>query len=502
MNRQVLINMMTKELRQESRTRRQKEAAIKWGHASEYGAPRDMMGTLHHPTGMGKTYTAVNFIAKTYLRKGYGERVTVLVPRKSLESQWIAEIQRHAAEYQDAFLVTTVQYLIHHEDEFKTDLLIVDELHMFYENIEDDFRSSRRSFHEYANGTYIKFKHNLGLTATPAKSNNAKLKGLYPIIDKVSKEEAQRHGWISRSIEYNLVLELNDQDLAKYMKMTDQITRGVAKFGKGGFGVAQKCLSGGYSAKKGKFYKGFLWALALAKGNGWFKGCSDEVDDLWNPKKIIGYAKNLMQDVRKRKDFLYEHPDKINALLKIIKKFRGVPLISFSESINFADKVYQACKQEGIDDVAVYHSQIESRPLIDKNTGEYIKYKSGKKQGQPRMFGSTLLKRHALEGIKNGDITVLSTARALDVGFDAQNLRIAVTSSASSKSKQRTQRHGRARRVNSLDPTEKVLLINIVFEHTKDMDWLEAATSKFDEVHYVYDVDDISFDEPDNTFTV
>ena len=67
------------------------------------------------------------------------------------------------------------------------------------------------------NNTNIKTKYRLALTGTYPHGNTT-VEELYPIVDIITEDEAIKEGWISKYREYNIKLELEDDDKEQYYK--------------------------------------------------------------------------------------------------------------------------------------------------------------------------------------------------------------------------------------------------------------------------------------------
>jgi superfamily II DNA or RNA helicase len=468
----------------ENKLKRQNEAANRWRYSKDYGSSRYGFGTLWLPTGFGKTFLALNCIAKPMLEKKPATTITILVHRKKLRKQWKDRVSQFVGD-QYNISIHTVQYCIENKMKFKTDLLVVDEVHKFYGD----------EFFSFVDGTNIKYKYLLCLSATVKDTNNRhkKLLEFCPIIDHIDEQEALRNGWISQYIEYNLGIDLDDDEVLQYNAICKKVYDNLAKFGDHGFNGAMKVLSGCDR------YTGLQYAMMWAKKMGWNQS---DPNCQWNPNRIIGYGKKVMKGINERKKFLYECHSKLKATLDVIRKFKDdYKIMSFSESTHFADRVNDILNKSQKKDICVvYHTNLESRTLKD-NTGKIITYgKTAKKAGEPKMFGKTTLKRLFIERFVNNEVNVLSTAKALDEGFDCDDIQIGILSSRTSNYNQQKQRGGRVKRVIPKSPKDKMLLVNIYVKHTKDYDWLtKAQKENTNTIHWVSSIDDIEFDYNDDS---
>ena len=86
------------------------------------------------------------------------------------------------------------------------------------------------------------------------------------------------------------------------------------------------------------------------------------------------------------------------------------------------------------------------------------------------------------------DIKVISTARALDEGFDIQDVTLAIICSGTSTSRQDLQRTGRAIR---WAPGKTGLIVNLYIRDSQDEKWLKARQKKTVNTISVSSIDDI-----------
>lgn len=472
------------------RQARQRQAIKRWRFADEYGSPAKGFGTLWHPTGMGKTFTALNECVTLYLNKKSIRTVLVLVHREKLLKQWESEIKNFIQEHHHSqIIVQTVQYYIKNKIVPSCDLLIVDEVHKFYGD----------EFFTYVDGTNIKRKHLLCLTASylDPQGRHVQLDKIAPVIDHVTEQEAISNGWISKYIEYNLKIELTNEERKRYNELCEFIDANLCMFPEDkSFAAAQKCIAGGM--KDGTFYTGKQFATAWALHNGFNPDLDTEeqkeINAMWNPGVIIGYAKKVMKGVRERKRFLYTCDSKINTVINLINALEGYKIMSFSESTEFADKIYNILNSQKEHSCVVYHSQLESRPLKDEK-GNWVRYgPKAKRANEKKLFGLTTLKRVYTEAFINNKVKVLSTAKTLDEGFDCKDIEVGIISSRTSNFNQQIQRKGRNIRIIPEKPDAVMLIINTYIEGTRDYDILRYAQRKStNKIYWVSEIEQITF---------
>lgn len=438
-------------------------------------------GTFFYATGVGKTYTAL--LAIDRIEKQRKPIYLITVPSYEVAKQWERQIEeRYSKNTQERILIRTAQTLIEGNVVYDVDVLIVDESH--------EFASEERI--RIINGELVKYKAILALTASADDKHYSKVKQYAPIIDIITEEEAKEKGFIAEFIEYNLSLSLTADEQKYYDSCSQMISDELPKFNND-LTLAQRCISGGKDPKSGFYYAADNWALGLAIKKGWHQKLNlryeehRELDNLWNPGKIVGYALRLMKGIRNRRSVLIHAKSKYDTTAELINKFNKVKTIVFSESTDFADKVYENINNKY--PAVVYHSNLKT--LI----------RPSEKTGKPIKVGAVRRKREAVEAIRSGKSRIIVTSKALDKGFDVQDLRFGLTASGTQNPTQYKQRGGRVKRkeLNIFDDC-MVLLVNLYIKNSQDEKWLKNRQKNA--LHKIFDVeniDNISYVPPANS---
>jgi len=98
------------------------------------------------------------------------------------------------------------------------------------------------------------------------------------------------------------------------------------------------------------------------------------------------------------------------------------------------------------------------------------------------------LRKLALTKFEAGEVQVLCTAKALDEGFNVENIECAIICSASSKRRQMVQRMGRSLRFVK-NKTAKIL--NIYIKNTQDETWLRKRQKGDTNIRWISDINQI-----------
>lgn len=429
------------------RTSRQLLAVHKWVMASCYG-------TIEWPTGVGKTRIATEAIE--VMRRGNPARTyLVVVPTIQLKLQWEQGLALLGiAEHGQVMVINSV---VLREIPIVVELLVLDEIHRYAA------RTFARCF------TTVKYDYVLGLTATLKRldKKHAILEEKAPIIDKMSLHEARREKYIAQFREYNLGIEMAEEEREVYRTMARMYGYCMDKFHQD-FDLMKRCSMG---IKPWQPSIHSPWAaptvVQYATRLGW-RGNSPDVAaqtmqlndssprgqkgrDLWGgenhpyaPQKLYIHAINGMRSIREMKEFIHSSPAKCASTVELIRGFARKTIV-FGETIAKAEEIHASLPEVTV----LYHSKMT------------------KKQ-----------KAASMEKVTTNDhILAILTARALDQGFDWAQVELGIINSRSSSTTQQTQRRGRVVRLHTfVDGTEKEgVIINIYIKDTKDYDWLRKA---------------------------
>lgn len=312
--------------------------------------------------------------------------------------------------------------------------------------------------------------------------------------------EARAHGWVARTTEYNLGIEMSTVEREEYNDLKTKFQTFFDKFDNN-FGIMKKCAAKPtpkqFTTADGRVIYLEPWCVERAKDVGW-RGNSAQLayeieienqgipkthrrsvwgGDLchpYHPEKLQIFAINGMRLMGKMKQFMYKAISKVDAAEKIIRNVPG-KVITFAEVCETADLLAARLGPEAV----VYHSSL---PTLIVN-GKKI---SCKKQ-----------KLLALESIKENRARVLCSAKALDEGTDIPDLEWGIITSFTSSGRQLIQRTGRPGRKHIFSSgIEKVArMVTIYLKDTKEYYWMVKAQRRNPSIIWVDTVEDILREE-------
>ena len=361
-------------------------------------------GTIVAPTGLGKTRIAFNSI-KSILSKYPEFRFMVVVPTENLKNQWEEQINVDNLMFNvEVYVINTV---IKHD--WKCKVLILDEIHRY--GASDFSKIFQR----------VDYKYILGLTATFERLDGKEelISKYCPVIDTITTEEALFNGWISRFVEYQVLIDVDDIDIYKdYNKAFTQ----HFEFFNFDFNLAMSMV--------GK--NGYKYRLALRDKLCRSNATSKEKSDML--KTITYHAMGFMQAIQKRKAFINNHPKKIEIARKIIESREDKKIITFSNNVTMAENI---------------------------GYGDVYTGKLSKKKG-----------RITLEEFNEKETGVLNSCQKLNEGMDCKGLSVAIILGTDSSKIKSVQRRGRVIRFKEGKTAE---IFNLVINDTVETQWFSNS---------------------------
>lgn len=434
-------------------------------------------GTAIAATGFGKTIIAI--IALSKMKKHSPSRkALVVVPTTALKEQWLHLLKEF--KLSDITTVEVINTVSLHERHYVTDLLILDEVHLY---AADQFQKvfSR-----------VKYHWLLSLTATIERKDgkHAMLEHKAPIIDSISQKECIEKGWISDIAEINLAIPLTQREVSSLNEVDKMIRSAISKFGD--FNALRDCMNMGNA----KAYAALYYP-------------NDHNDT--KAKELLIIAVNGFRLVKRRQEFLYKTERKIDAAVELINEFK-LKTIMFSQSTSFADEVALRLGSSAVS----YHSGIKTTEQLVTTTTVVKTKKAVDKlvMSDPKAIVKVVIEGYevttsklkkigpakylakAMDDFTNNlnGVSTICTAKALDTGMDVPDVELGIDASRTSNPTQKIQRTGRvARNYTYEDGTKKKgVYINLYIPNSQDESWLKSCQSKNpDSVIWIDDIDEV-----------
>lgn len=383
------------------RTERQHIGVQRW-------VDNKLCGSLVYCTGFGKTRTAIMCI-KRFLAKNPNRKVIIVVPTDALQRQWLADlIEQQVPRCYEVLIINSVV-----KREWECDLLVLDECHKYASDL------FGKVFE------VVKYKIILGLTATMERldGKDSYIKKYCPVVDRIDIGEATAKGWLSPYREYKVLVEVDDLD--KYLELNREFQDHFSFFGHD-FTLAMKCATD------------WKERVRLSK-----EMCPDfkTKPDEWKAvsKTILVHAMGFNRTLQARKQFIYNHPKKLELTNLILEHRQDKKCITFSKTIKVAEQI---------------------------KYGQVLSSKETKKKG-----------RITLEEFKLAKVGVLNTSKMLDEGADIPGLSVAVILGFDSSPTSKTQRIGRVIRKAENKVAE---VFTLVIRGTVEEEWFRKSTGSKD----------------------
>ena len=377
------------------RTKRQIEGIDKWIAAK-------CRGTLQWATGTGKTRAGLLAITR-FFNKNPDKKVVVIVPTEVLQRQWIKLLA-------DAGFIFNLDVLIINtaiKKPFEATLLVLDEAHRFG-------APSFQQIFQMCNAPMV-----LGLTATFERLDgmHEAIAKYCPIVDVITVKEATLNGWLSEYKEYKVMIEVDDIDT--YYDLNQQFLNHFAFFNFN-FELAMSAVTD-YNIRN-------RYAEQLV-------GTNDSQLLANTRKEVAAHAFSWQRALKGRKDFVMNHPKKIEIAELILSYRPEAKAITFNSSIAQAEKF-----KSGF----VVHS------------------------------GNTKKKnRISLEEFSNVDVGIVHSSKMLTEGLDVKGLNLAIILHNTSSPTERIQKIGRVIRKEGNKQAE---VFSLVIKGTMEQQWFSKSS--------------------------
>ena len=331
-------------------------------------------------------------------------KVIVVVPTETLQKQWITQLDKIGFGLNSQVII--INTLIKHE--YDCDLLVLDEAHRY---------ASQFNIQVFDR---VKYKYILALSATMERLDG-KHELLYkycPVVDRVTDSEAIANNWVAHSVEYKVILDVDDID--QYKAIAKEFNEHF-EFFQFNFDLAMSMLGPkGYKIRSD--YRNTLCAL------------NKNLDKNETFKLVTYHATAFARTMQARKKFINNHPKKIELTREIIKHRPNAKIITFSATVDIAEQIGMGMVYSGKD------SKKKGRTTIE----EFTKATSG----------------------------VLNTIKRADEGLDVPGINTAIILGYDSSPTRYKQRKGRAIRYEGNKISE---IFTFVLNNTVETSWFEKS---------------------------
>ena len=258
----------------------------------------------------------------------------------------------------------------------------------------------------------VDYKNILCLTGTLERLDGKEelIKSYAPVCDRITIEEAEANGWVAPHREYLVLL---DVDLTNYNNWTREFNQCFAYF-EWDFKVAMECATN------------IITARAYAKKLG------------LDVKQVMGVGQKWLKMMKLRKDFIYNHPKKLEITKKILEARPNSKALTFSATIKQAEAI---------------------------GVGYTVHSKQKKKENAA-----------IIEKFNSEESGVINASRACDEGLDLKGINLEIILHTDSSKIRKTQRLGRGVRYEEGKVAE---IFTLVLRGTQETTWFSNSnTSK------------------------
>ncbi len=386
--------------------------------------------TLQAVTGFGKTWYATHAV-EILNAAASARQIIVAVPGVDLYNDWTRQPTKrkpllpgeelghvHQLGLKNVRVMKPMDIVNAPAGSLSCDLLIIDEAHSF---------AATRFVEIFQR---VAYRRVMCLTALLERLDGRHqiIEQYAPIVDTVTMVEALTKGWISPHITYNLAVRMYPEEQVLHDRVQKSFTYLFGQFASN-FPMMMGCMR-----------KGPMRDL-LSVQNGWNPTLGK--DHEWSPESISGRAVMCQRAMSQRMDLLYGLRSKRDIAVAVLLANK-VKAITFGESVELAIQIADEVNAVEPGTAAAYHSKLKA--------AERRRLRA--RYADP----ADPLKR-------------LCTAKALDQGFNAEDIELAIICAASSGKLQNIQRTGRAVRF-VVGKTARI--IQLYVPNTQDEKWLRS----------------------------
>lgn len=444
-------------------------------------------GTLEAVTGFGKTRVATN-IMRAYQNRNPLSKIIVIVPGIDLKDQWEGILKKLKINAEVQVINSAVK------KPRKCGLLICDEVHHYSGEKAKVFNSVFRVIH---------YEYILCLTATVDERIQSILDKHAPVFHTVSLEDARANDYISKYIIYNVGLELSSVEEFRYRLINENFNKHFNKFNRN-FELMMNVYNGR------RVYCSSIPAtvddkyIVPRKSDGALLRTDKKGNSYYLERTSLLYAESLGRDekevkvaainaakaMHERKSFLYNADCKVEAAKEIIDLFPKSRYLVFTETTELADNIASVLG------IPSYHSNVQGHVIDSKGNiiAQTITNSKGRKKYKDvaskrildynklkALYPTKKLKRVSGEVVKAKNLKDfidkktpgISTAKALDEGFDDDSISLGLLAASKSITRQTIQRIGRIVRYV---PGKQAVIVNLYIKGTQEEKWTKKRT--------------------------
>ena len=318
--------------------------------------------SIIYATGVGKTRTAILAINR-FLAKNKNKSIVVIVPTDYLKVQWTTELLKNGLI--NDVSVEIINSAIKRRDII--DLAVIDECH----------KTPSAQFIEIFNVRRPKLVLGLSATFNRLDGRHELLYKYCPPCDVITIKEAIENNWLSPYKEYKVLID--PIDIQVYRDANAQFMSAFSFFGFD-FNVAMNCL------------KNIVYRRTFGKAMG------------QSPKDVDAQVFTWFRALKARKEFIMNHPIKIEIAQKILDARPNAKAITFSATIKQAELIKRG--------VTVHSGKTKKRNRLTMEEFNHVK------------------------------VGVINSSKSLDEGVDCQGLNLAIILCNTSSPTQKVQRVG------------------------------------------------------------
>ena len=187
-----------------------------------------------------------------------------------------------------------------------------------------------------------------------------------------------------------------------------------------------------------------------------------QIDKFYNPDALYDQATLYQTLVTERDKVVSKCPDKIEAVLSILKVNKYKRFIVLAKGNDMCDDIVKQAKSLKIATESI-HAETRNSTLRDDN-GNLILVKTGANKGKPKVFGTKLVNDSIVARFNNKKLRALVTTGTLDKSLKIEGVDAIICTSPKAASY-----YDLKSRIEKLSFNGDIIVINVTFDVTKDL---------------------------------
>lgn len=290
-------------------------------------------------------------------------------------------------------------------------------------------------------------------------------------------------------VEYNYIVPMSGDTSDILTRIEDRMSELMGTFRN--YDNITGCIAGANGLSALDFRNKF------AADNGWRKDLNiniqmfANIDKFYNPDNLFEQAAFYNKLVRERETIINKADDKIRHVVQValMNHYRKIVILVKGDDVceRIAKDINSISHNPPVRAEAI-HANTPNRPLKDE-TGEYISYKSGKRKGEIKEFGTKSVNDAIIADFNKGKVKVIVTTGTLDKRCHIEGIELIITMSPKGNNYFKVKS-----RLSGFNFNGNTNIVNIAFDNDRDIGVIKHLQGALNiDVNDILTLDDLVF---------